>query len=138
MVIIAAALVVVACDVQQVGAPPTAPAPAVEDSPGDAPCETLTRAACLRSVVCTLDAPGGGHSNQYRCRPAAGNCEIGLTQTDDARQRCADRVGCEWSSGSCYCACRGSGRTAVEDGEEAEACDCECGGGPPSGCRPAR
>ena len=117
---------------------PTAPEPAsdgVED-PGDAPCETLTRAACMRSLVCTLDAPSGLGPRRYRCRPAQGSCEIGLTQVgDDAQDRCEDRTGCEWASGACYCACRGNGATARPDGDEAAPCRCDCSGGPPPGCR---
>lgn len=133
-------LLLLACDTMHVGDPPqteeptAAPAP-VED-PGDAPCETLTRAACLASVVCTLDAPASASPNRYTCREASGNCEVGLTQRARDRDRCEDRDGCTWRPGACYCACRGAGQTAVPDGPEAEDCDCECGGGPPPGCSP--
>jgi hypothetical protein len=126
------------CDPIEVGSPSTPtpdPAPMAQADPGDAPCTSLSREACLRSVVCTLDAPSDQGSNRYTCREARGNCEIGLTQTRADRDRCDDRDGCAWADGRCYCACRGSGRTEVEDGPEAEPCDCECGGGPPAGCR---
>ena len=116
--------------------PASEPPVVIEDDPGDAPCESLTRAECLRSVICTLDAPSGRRSNRYTCREARGNCEVGLTQTRADRDRCDDRAGCSWTDGQCYCACRGSGRAAVEDGPEADPCDCECGGGPPPGCQP--
>ncbi|MBX3271946.1 MAG: hypothetical protein KF729_16880 [Sandaracinaceae bacterium] len=139
---LAVALLLVACDTVRVGpaepspgAPP-APAPAASDDPGDAPCETLTRAACLRSLVCTLEAPSGRRSDRYVCRPAAGNCEIGLRQLDADRDRCDARVGCMWRSASCYCPCRGSGRTTIEDPPSADVCGCACSGGPPPGCVP--
>ncbi len=134
-------MALVACDTVRVGpAPPpdegpTAPAPAVED-PGDAPCETLSRAACMRSVVCTLAAPAGRASSRYVCRPAAGNCEIGLRQIAEDQDRCAARTGCRWREAACYCGCRGAGETAVPDGPELPACDCGCAGGPPPGCAP--
>ena len=136
------ALALLGCDPVRVGPEPTDPgpveradpAPAID--PGDAPCETLTRHACLRSVLCTLDAPSARSSNRYVCREASGNCEVGLRQIEADRDRCDDRDGCAWQPGGCYCPCRGSGRTAVPDGPEAEPCDCECGGGPPPGCRP--
>lgn len=136
------ALLLVACDPVQVGGPQPSPRstpeePAAVPDPGDAPCETLTRAECMRSLVCTLDAPEGARSDRYRCRSARGNCEMGLTQTGpNARDRCEDRTGCAWTGGGCYCHCRGYGRTAVPDGDEAEDCDCECSGGPPPRCGP--
>lgn len=137
-----AALVVLfalGCSPIEVGTPPEPtrePAPETHEDPGDAPCESLTRDQCLRSVVCTLDAPSERRSNRYVCREARGNCEVGLTQTPVDRDRCDDRDGCAWADGHCYCACRGSGRTLVEDGPEADPCDCECAGGPPPGCQP--
>lgn len=139
--LIALALLLVACDPIQVGTPrgeapadPSTPAAPTPD-PGDAPCESLTRGECLSSVVCTLDAPASRGASRYVCREARGNCEVGLRQLHEDRDRCDDRDGCAWQEGGCYCACRGSGRTAVPDGPEAEDCDCECGGGPPPGCR---
>lgn len=138
---LAIALVLVGgCDTVEVGPRPPAPSepPAVEpvEDPGDAPCETLTRTQCMRSVVCTLAAPSGRSSSRYVCRAAAGNCEVGLRQLPEDQDRCAARTGCEWRPASCYCACRGSGQTAVPDGPELPPCDCECGGGPPPGCAP--
>ncbi|MCA9608816.1 MAG: hypothetical protein KC619_24600 [Myxococcales bacterium] len=134
------ALLLAGCETVEVG--PRAPAPgappAVEpvEEPGDAPCESLSRTQCMHSVVCTLAAPSGRSSRRYVCRPAAGNCEVGLRQLPEDRDRCAARTGCGWRPASCYCACRGAGQTAVPDGSELPDCDCECGGGPPPGCAP--
>ena len=133
-----ACLVLLGCDPVHVGPstevapdePPVAPA---SDEPGDTPCAELTRDGCRRSLVCTL-AVDGARSNRYVCRPAEGNCEVGLTQSPDARDRCDDREGCAWREDSCYCDCRGAGQTAVPDGAELDDCDCECGGGPPMRC----
>jgi hypothetical protein len=49
---------------------------------------------------------------------------------------CTDRAGCRFVQNDCYCSCRGFGKTSVEDGDEAEACDCFCGGGAPVACVP--
>ncbi|MEC7526092.1 MAG: hypothetical protein VYE22_39790 [Myxococcota bacterium] len=132
------ALLLAGCDPIEVGAgpAPTPPPPPPVVDPGDAPCETLSREACRRSLVCTLDAPRAAAADRYVCRPASGNCEVGLRQLEDDADRCADRTGCLWRDGPCYCACRGAGRTAVADGDELPDCDCECGGGPPPGCAP--
>lgn len=129
------AVLVLGCDSIHVGEPvepPAAPAPEPED-PGDAPCETLTRTQCRRSVVCTL-VSGGGRPDRYTCRDAEGNCEVGLRQYASDRDRCEDREGCGWEPGSCYCGCRGYGQAAVPDGPELEECECGCAGGPPPGC----
>ncbi|MCB9597297.1 MAG: hypothetical protein H6719_31520 [Sandaracinaceae bacterium] len=140
--ILVALWLLAACETVEVGPGPAprpseAPEPPAEVlDPGDAPCETLSREACLHSVVCTLAAPAGRASSRYVCRPAAGNCEVGLRQLREDQDRCDARTGCSWRDASCYCACRGSGRTAVEDGPEAEPCDCDCAGGPPPGCTP--
>jgi len=106
------------------------------DDPGDAPCDTLDRATCMRSVVCTLAAPSGGSSERYVCRPATGNCEFGLGQLAEHEDRCVARTGCRWRDAPCYCACRGAGQTSVEDEPETPVCECGCRGGPPPGCMP--
>lgn len=128
----------VGCDTIVVTPRPAPSDPRVEPAavidPGDAPCETLRRGACMQSVVCTLVSPTDRPSTTYLCRPAEGNCEVGLTQTEADVDRCNQRTGCRWNEGTCYCGCRGVGRSAVEDGEEARSCRCECGGGPPPGC----
>jgi len=133
------------CDSVEVGAPrgappvePGLPGPIEPEmpAPGDAPCETLDRAGCLASLVCTLVAPERARSNRYVCRPARGNCEAGIRQVPADADRCAARTGCVVVPASCYCPCRGSGRTAVEDRPGTEACDCDCGGGPPRRCAP--
>lgn len=104
-----------------------------EDTSLDArACASLTRTECMHALHCTLVASG---ARSYVCRDARGNCEIGLRQIDEDRDRCADREGCAWDEGRCYCPCRGDGQTAVPDGAEARECQCECGGGPPPGCR---
>ena len=125
------------CDTIAVTPGPEPSDPRVEPAPidpGDAPCETLSRGACMQSLVCTLVSPSARPSTRYQCRPADGNCEVGLTQTEADVDRCNERTGCMWNVGACYCGCRGLGRTAVEDGAEARPCRCECGGGPPPGC----
>lgn len=126
------------CDTMHVGEPPPSadptPAPEPED-PGDAPCETLSRTDCRHSVVCTL-VTDASRPDRYICREAGGNCEVGLRQHVSDRDRCDDREGCVWQTGSCYCDCRGAGQTAVPDGPGVEDCDCECAGGPPPGCAP--
>lgn len=139
-VVLVAALCLCACDDVRVGPAPReradpAPAPPPPD-PGDAPCETLDRATCMRSLVCTLHAPSGRASNRYACVAASGNCEVGLRQIAEDRDRCDDRTGCRWRPAACYCACRGAGRAAVPDGPDAPDCDCDCAGGPPPGCVP--
>jgi len=131
------ALCLGACDTVTVGDPPpdeVDPAPPPPPDPADAPCETLDRASCLRSLVCTLHAPAARDSSRYACVDASGNCEIGLRQIERDRDRCDDRTGCRWRPAACYCECRGAGRTAVPDGAHAPDCDCECAGGPPAGC----
>ncbi len=139
---IAYVLMLTACDPIEVG--PQA-SPSDEGASGEGAdderaideraCADLTRAECMRAVHCTLEAAGSAPSRAYVCRDARGNCEIGLRQIDEDRDRCADRDGCAWTDGPCYCACRGAGHAAVPDGEEARPCQCECGGGPPPGCR---
>lgn len=51
-----------------------------------------------------------------------------------SRRACEARPGCAVVEARCYCPCRGAARTAVPDGPEAPACQCECGGGPPATC----
>lgn len=132
------ATLALACESMTVGgAPPRdppVPSAEVHDDPGDTPCAELSREACRRSLVCTLAAPAGRAADRYICRPASGNCEVGLRQIDEDVDRCAQRTACGWREGACYCACRGAGRTAVPDGDELAACDCECSGGAPPGC----
>ena len=135
---LAALVFVAACETVTVGTPPpeeraAEPAPVVEE-PGDAECATLTRARCMRSLVCTLAAPPGRNSDRYVCRRAAGNCEFGLRQVPEDEDRCSQRTGCTWRDAPCFCACRGVGRSAVEDGADMPVCQCECSGGPPPGC----
>lgn len=139
---LAAVLVLAGCDTIEVGPRPSADDEAAagdttvdERAIDERACAELTRGECMRAVHCTLQASSSGPSRAYVCRDARGNCEIGLRQIDADRDRCADREGCAWSEGSCYCACRGAGHAAVPDGDEAAPCDCECGGGPPPGCR---
>lgn len=127
-------------------APPSGPGQAAAD------CAALSREHCMRRPGCTLEsaAPPGAHgSPDYRCRPAEPPCETAVTQFElygagtqsleavrEARRRCEATPGCAFREDRCYCPCRGSGRTAVPDGDEAPPCDCECGGGPPAVCAP--
>lgn len=124
-----------------------APAPAASNASSAGACASLTRTACMQSAECTLEQVGE-HSRQYRCRPATEPCERGFVQAgfwgsgtegveaSKAQQAaCNARPGCGFVDGGCYCHCRGMGETAVPDGDEAEACMCECGGGPPPTCR---
>ncbi len=99
------------------------------------PCATLPRAHCLERPDCTLDQPQA-RSRQYVCRDAVPPCEVGMVQAQLDRGQCEAQSGCVFHPASCYCHCRGMGRTAVEDGPEAPGCDCECGGGPPAMCAP--
>ena len=109
-------------------------------------CAKQSRTECMRSARCALELATPGHV--YRCRPAVEPCEPGLKQADFfgsgeegvARSRqvqaaCRTRPGCVFDPGVCYCHCRGYGRTSVEDGPEAEPCNCGCAGGPPPRCR---
>jgi hypothetical protein len=125
--------------------PPSGPPPASTPpaQPGvAASCDSLTRTACMESTTCTLEQAGDPKRRDlYRCRPAQGSCEGGVAQSafsgetrDEARQACEARSGCALDLGMCYCACRGSGQTALPDGEEAPVCSCACGGGQPPRC----
>jgi len=107
------------------------PGGAMDDDPVPAtPCETYPRATCIASLDCTLSK--GDEPDEYRCEAANGPCEEGLAQDDvDA---CRARPMCAYREEMCYCACRGSGRAAVMDGEEAEECLCACAGGGPPRC----
>ena len=101
----------------------------------------------MESTECTLEQEAE-RSSRYRCRPATEPCERGFAQAafwgsgtegvaaSKAQQAaCNARPGCGFVDGGCYCRCRGMGETAVPDGDEAEPCNCECGGGPPPTCR---
>ena len=96
------------------------------------PCDTFTRAECLRSTHCTLEHVT---QSQYRCRPDEGPCEVGIQQSD--RRACEAQGGCRWDPGACYCPFNGYGRTAVPDPPN-EGAACACGGGPPARCLPAQ
>lgn len=138
--VIAYVLVLASCDAITVGSSPSEEAPREEAAHDESElderaCIELTRGECMRALHCTLEAAASAPGRAYVCREARGNCEIGLSQLEEDRDRCADRSGCAWSDGPCYCACRGAGSTAVPDSDEADACVCECGGGPPPGCR---
>lgn len=110
-------------------------------------CASMTRTACMQSTECTLEQVGE-RSRQYRCRPATEPCERGFSQagfwgsgtegvqaSKQQQAACNARPGCGFVDGGCYCHCRGMGQTTVPDGDEAEPCRCECGGGPPPTCR---
>jgi hypothetical protein len=134
--------------------PPVAPAPgsgaadpATPVSPVDAgpalvvsSCSGLSRRACMASTSCTLLLAGGSlPSGDYVCRAAEPPCEVGLAQSElsgsgSARAECESRPGCGVDPGNCYCACRGSGQTAVPDDDETPPCNCACGGGAPPRC----
>ncbi len=120
------------------------------DGPAEDGCGLLSRTACMKSAACTLEATDKTKQRgEYLCRPAQGMCEEGLVEHDlpgggaELRTRaeaeaatlaCTDRVGCRFVEAECYCTCRGYGMTTVEDGAEAEDCDCYCGGGSPPAC----
>lgn len=124
---------------------PTAPTSSTPNA-----CSALSRTACLRSTDCTLEVESPRHrTGEYVCRPAAGRCEVNLAQYElpgggapfasptaaaEGERLCQERPGCEFVASECYCACRGYGRTTVEDGEEATPCSCVCAGGPPVRC----
>ena len=107
-----------------------APAPAPKDN--GAPCEQLTRGACLVSRRCTL-VPNAAKRGQYACRDEQAPCELGIAQdalyrNDGAEAaRCTERAGCQVDPGSCYCACGGPA-------EDERNCSCVCGGGAPPNC----
>lgn len=91
-------------------------------------CGSLDRTTCLASATCTLVHVDG---RQYACRAEAGPCEVGHTQDDQAG--CEKRARCRFEPSSCYCPCKGYGKTTVED-TTGESCKCECGGGKPPSC----
>jgi hypothetical protein len=103
-------------------------------------CSQLSRRACMASTSCTLLlAASSSRAGTYVCRPAEPPCEVGLAQSElsgseGARAECESRSGCGVDPGSCYCACRGSGQTAVPDDAETPQCSCACGGGAPPRC----
>jgi hypothetical protein len=103
---------------------PTTPAAPVS-------CDTLDRAQCLESKQCTLVQIKG---SDYECRPEQGKCEVGHAQDDE--KSCTARSGCRFDVAMCFCACKGYGRTKIED-RSGEDCKCGCGGGKPSMCVPA-
>lgn len=119
-------------------------APRVSSSP----CGAMTRAACMASRACVLELvprADGERGGQYECRAAASSCEADLAQSELTRgssraeaevsmKACTDRPGCTLRKSECYCACRGYGRAGIEDGAEAEECDCYCAGGAPVAC----
>jgi len=98
------------------------PAPAPAPTPGPGPqlpesCATLTNAECLSSRTCVLDHVTG---LQYRCRPAAGPCELAFKRGGQAA--CEREDGCVFAPGSCYCP---------------GPAPCVCAGGPVPSCRAA-
>ena len=107
-----------------------------DPGPGTTICSEMTRTHCLQHAHCTLeltyttDDQGERRANNgiYRCRDAAGPCELrnGLM--------CQEVEGCTLITGECYCGCRGYGRTSVPDGDEAGDCNCACGEEEPPGC----
>ncbi len=138
------------------GAPPETP-PAIakpEPAPGateepvgsSAPpadgdrCAALPRTRCMASPDCTLDQPSAIRPSPYRCRRATAPCELGMVQdrisdpTSASHRACMAKPGCAVDPGDCYCPCRGVGKAAVPDGDEAPLCSCECGNGPPPTC----
>ncbi len=101
-------------------------------------CDSLPRTKCMESPECTLVLPNDQQRGRYLCRAASGPCEAGVRQTELSRgagNLCRSRPGCSVVADNCYCHCRGYGRTAVEDGAEAQQCLCECAGGAPAACR---
>lgn len=129
-------------------APAPAPAQPAARSVRSTPCEMMTRTACMASRACELElAPraDGERSGQYVCRAAAGPCEKDIAQSElndgstpeeaeASRRACTDRPGCVLRQSDCYCDCQGYGRTKLEDGPEADTCDCYCAGGAPVAC----
>jgi hypothetical protein len=97
-----------------------------------ASCDSYDRNTCLESKHCTLHQVEG---RQYECRAEVGACELGLVQTDEAA--CNARKGCKFEPATCFCACRGYGRTKIED-KSGPNCKCVCGGGKPSMCVEAK
>lgn len=75
-------------------------------------CSSLTELQCINSSEYTFDLIELG---KYRCRPAAGLCELGFTQRLDTQKRCESKPGCKCVPGNCYCppdvACRCGGGT---------------------------
>jgi hypothetical protein len=126
------------------GGAESAPTPASRMDAGPAldasSCASLTRGACMESESCTLVLDStAARAGVYVCRPAESPCEVGLAQSalsngGAARAECQARTGCSVVAGSCYCACRGSGQTAVPDDPATRACSCACGGGAPPRC----
>ena len=107
-----------------------------DSTPQTTICSEMTRTHCLGQAHCTLEltystnAQGERTPNYgiYRCRDAAGKCELrnGLM--------CQEVEGCTPVDGECYCGCKGYGRTSVPDGDEAADCLCACGEEEPPGC----
>ncbi len=124
-------------------------APEVDAAERDA-CSGLSRTACMKSAECTLEvAAPGERTGDYVCRRAQDRCEEGIVQfdlpgggasigtqalADEAILACTSREGCVYTASECYCACKGYGRTSVEDGAEAQGCLCYCASGPPPSC----
>lgn len=92
-------------------------------------CKPLDRAACMKSASCTLVHAAG---DSYACRPESGDCERGHVQDDAAA--CTRRAGCEYKPASCYCPCKGYGKTTVDDGPDTPSCKCDCAGNLPPAC----
>jgi hypothetical protein len=113
------------------GAVPTDAMSTADGNSGSGLCQQLSRGLCIDSPNCTLESTP--ETGVYRCRPANGACEQSIAQNDLEACRAID--GCRPLDGNCYCACRGAGRTAVEDGEEAGECVCACGDGDPPSCQ---
>ena len=122
----------------------------VAETAAGAGCAALSRTACLQSISCTLEAKvPGERTAEYVCRESEGACEEGFAQfglpgggakltsqaaADAAIALCTDRPGCTYRASDRYCRGNGYGRTAAEDGSEAEMCNCFCGGGAPPAC----
>lgn len=129
---LAVLLALAACN----GARPPEKSPGAGSAPTTTPpvastdCDALDRHECLESTACTLELAA---PNAYRCRPEAGPCETGLVQSDE--KACTARAACKFVPATCYCHCRGYGKTKVED-THGPACKCDCGGDAPPACVP--
>lgn len=74
-------------------------------------CGSSGELQCIKSPVCTLVHV---KDHNYRCRAAAGKCEVGFIQWGDKQvESCETKTGCKYIPGSCYCPpdvlCRCSG-----------------------------
>lgn len=81
-------------------------------------CQQLSEQACFSSAACTLTKDN--NTKGYQCRPAKDHCELLFRQSDDTRETCEAKDGCEYVPASCYCP---------------PGVICICGGGEPAQCR---